>query len=143
MGQISTALGWWLVKNYDHKTHVLNCGSYQIPITEELMHEIFGVPRGYVEIQEVERARADFIEVVAEWKSQFENTPKPFTPVQFKAYMQKEHASRRIFVLNLLCFYNTLLCETTHSPSINMRFLPTLRQGLDINNFNWCEYIIS
>ncbi|KAM0010496.1 hypothetical protein Hdeb2414_s0074g00775071 [Helianthus debilis subsp. tardiflorus] len=129
-------------KNYDHKTRVLNCGSYQKPITEELMHEIFGVPTGKVEIQEVERTRADFSEVVAEWKSQFENAPKRFTHVQFKTYIQPQHASGRIFVLNFLRFYNTLLGETTHNSSINIRFLPALRRGLDVNYSNWCEYII-
>ncbi|MFS8002016.1 hypothetical protein Hanom_Chr13g01197131 [Helianthus anomalus] len=91
MGQISIALGWWLVKNYNHKTRVLNCGSHQIPITEELVHEIFDVPRGKIEIQEVEKARADFSEEVAEWKSQFENATKRFTTVQFNAYMQTQH----------------------------------------------------
>ncbi|KAJ0443318.1 hypothetical protein HanIR_Chr16g0819431 [Helianthus annuus] len=135
MGQIATTLGWWLVKNYDPKTRILNCGSHQIPISEEFVHEIFGV-QGEIEIQEVERARADFSEVVAEWKNQFENAPKRFTPVKFKAYMQTQHATRRIFVLNFLLFYNTLLDGTTHNSSINMRFLQALRCGLDIKNFN-------
>ncbi|MFS7935445.1 hypothetical protein Hanom_Chr05g00403531 [Helianthus anomalus] len=111
MGQISTLLGWWLVKNYDHKTRALNCGSHQIPITKELVHEIFGVPRGKVEIKEVERSRADFSEVVVEWRSQFENTPKRFTHVQFKTYMQTQNSSGRIFVLNFLLFYTHSLAR--------------------------------
>ncbi|KAM0070434.1 hypothetical protein Hdeb2414_s0001g00013071 [Helianthus debilis subsp. tardiflorus] len=56
--------------------------------------------------------------------------------------MQAQKASRRIFVLNFLLFYNTLLVETTTNSSINMRFLPALRRGMEIRSFNWCEYMI-
>ncbi|MFS7945080.1 hypothetical protein Hanom_Chr06g00519781 [Helianthus anomalus] len=126
MCQISSALGW----------------CHHIQITEELVNDIFGVPRGKVEIKEAERARADFHEVVVEWRSQFENAPTRLTPFQYKTYMQAQNASGRIFVLNFLLFYNTLLGETTHNSSINMRFLPALRQGIKIKSFNWCEYMI-
>ncbi|KAJ0534409.1 hypothetical protein HanIR_Chr09g0419461 [Helianthus annuus] len=142
MGPIPSTLGWWLVNNYDTKTRVLNCGSQHIQITEELVHDVFGVPRGNEEIKEVERARADFHEVVVEWKGQFENAPACLTPVQFKTYMQGQKASGRIFVLNFLLFYNTLLGETTTNSSINMEFLPALHRGKDIRSFNWCEYMI-
>ncbi|KAF5818944.1 hypothetical protein HanXRQr2_Chr02g0071961 [Helianthus annuus] len=130
MGQISSALGWWLMKNYDPKTRLLNYGSYHIHITEELVHDIFGVPRGKIEIKETERARSDFHEVVAEWKTQIEDVESSrFTPVQFKTYMQGQIASGRIFVLNFLLFYNTLLGETATNSTINMRFLPALCRG--------------
>ncbi|KAJ0428459.1 hypothetical protein HanHA300_Chr17g0646361 [Helianthus annuus] len=142
MGPIPSTLGWWLVNNYDTKTRVLNCGSHHIQITEELVHDVFGVPRGNEEIKEVERARADFHEVVAEWKGQFGKAPARLTPVQFKTYMQGQKASGRIFVLNFLLFYNTLLGETTTNSSINMKFLPALHRGKDIRSFNWCEYMI-
>ncbi|XP_035830847.1 uncharacterized protein LOC110869443 [Helianthus annuus] len=142
MGPIPSTLSWWLVNNYDTKTRVLNCGSHHIQITEELVHDVFGVPRGNEEIKEVARARADFHEVVAEWKAQFESDPARLTPVQFKTYMQGQQASGRIFVLNFLLFYNTLLGETTTNSSINMKFLPALHRGKDIKSFNWCEYMI-
>ncbi|KAJ0563587.1 hypothetical protein HanLR1_Chr07g0247151 [Helianthus annuus] len=80
--------------------------------------------------------------VVAEWKGQFESDPARLTPVQFKTYMKGQQASGRIFVLNFLLFYNTLLGETTTNSSINMKFLPALRRGKDIKSFNWCEYMI-
>ncbi|KAJ0485704.1 hypothetical protein HanLR1_Chr14g0533721 [Helianthus annuus] len=142
MGQIPSTLSWWLVNNYDTKTRVLNCGSHHIQITEALVHDVFGVPRGNEEIKEVERARADFHEVVVEWKGQFKSAPARLTPVQFKTYMQGQQASGRIFVLNFLVFYNTLLGETTTNSSINMKFLPALQCGKDIRSFNWCEYMI-
>ncbi|KAJ0549592.1 hypothetical protein HanHA300_Chr07g0235551 [Helianthus annuus] len=88
MGRISSALGWWLVNNYNPKARVLNYGSHHIQITEELVNDIFGIPRGKIQIKEVERARADFHEVVAESKCQFENAPACLTPVQFKTYTQ-------------------------------------------------------
>ncbi|KAF5781470.1 hypothetical protein HanRHA438_Chr11g0496741 [Helianthus annuus] len=132
-----------MVKNYDPKTRVLNCGSHPIHIIEELVHDIFGVPRGKIEIKEVERARADFHEVVAKWKSQFKDGESSrFTPVQFKTYMKGQHTSGRIFVLNFLLFYNTLLGEITTNLMINMRFLPALSRGIEIMSFNWCEYMI-
>ncbi|KAJ0779276.1 hypothetical protein HanPI659440_Chr06g0224721 [Helianthus annuus] len=56
--------------------------------------------------------------------------------------MQGQQASGRIFVLNFLVFYNTLLGETTANSSINMKFLPALQRGKDIRSFNWCEYMI-
>ncbi|KAM0061877.1 hypothetical protein Hdeb2414_s0004g00141351 [Helianthus debilis subsp. tardiflorus] len=142
MGLIPSTLGWWLVNNYDPKTWVLNCGSHHIQITEELMNDVFGLPRGDEKIKEAEKARSDFHEVVAEWKEQFENAPTRLTPVQFKTYMKGQQASGRIFVLNFLLFYNTLLGETTTNSSINMRFPPALCRGMDIRSFNWCKYMI-
>ncbi|KAM0026250.1 hypothetical protein Hdeb2414_s0020g00555951 [Helianthus debilis subsp. tardiflorus] len=142
MGQISLALGWWLMKNCDPKTRVLNCGRYHIQITEELVHDVFGLLRGKVEIKEVERAKADFHDVIVEWRSQFENAPTRLKHVQFKTHMQAQNARGRIFVLNFLLLTNTLLGETTHNSSINMRFLPALRQWIKIKSFNWCEYMI-
>ncbi|MFS7951916.1 hypothetical protein Hanom_Chr07g00600841 [Helianthus anomalus] len=136
MGLIPSTPGWWLVNNYDPKTRVLNCGSHHIQITEELVNDVFGVPRGDEKIKEVERARSDFHEVVAECKEQFENAPARLTLVQFKTYMKGQQASGRIFVLNFLLFYNTLLGETTTNSSINMRFLPALHRGMDIRSFN-------
>ncbi|MFS7900523.1 hypothetical protein Hanom_Chr00s119028g01810931 [Helianthus anomalus] len=46
MGPIPSTLGWWLVNNYDPKTRVLNCGRHHIQITEELVNNVFVVPRG-------------------------------------------------------------------------------------------------
>ncbi|MFS7928520.1 hypothetical protein Hanom_Chr04g00321741 [Helianthus anomalus] len=110
---------------------------FDISSFEELVHDIFGILRGNLEIQVVKRAKSDFHEVVAEWKSQFKDGESSrFTPVQFKTYMQGQNASGRIFVLNFLLFYNTLLGEITTNSTINMRFLPALRRGIEIKSFN-------
>ncbi|KAJ0552986.1 hypothetical protein HanRHA438_Chr08g0343231 [Helianthus annuus] len=142
MRTVPSSLGWWLVKNYDHKTCILNAGSQQIHITEELVHEIFGVPRGVKLVEEVERARADFNEVVAEWKNQFIKAPKRMTPIPFKTNLVSQDSYDRACVLNFLIFYNTILGETTHNSSVNMRFLPSMHRGVDIKSYNWCEYMI-
>ncbi|MFS7977297.1 hypothetical protein Hanom_Chr10g00902361 [Helianthus anomalus] len=142
MRTVPSSLGWWPVKNYDHKTCVLNVGSHQIHITEELVHEIFGVPRGVKLVEEVERARANFSEVVAEWKSQFVNPPKRLSLDPFKTYLVLQNSYDRTFVLNFLIFYNTIMGETKHNSSINLRFLPSMHRGVDIKSYNWCEYVI-
>ncbi|MFS7912789.1 hypothetical protein Hanom_Chr02g00134001 [Helianthus anomalus] len=80
--------------------------------------------------------------MVVEWKIEFEDPPKRHTPVQFKIYLETQHARGRIFELNFLIFYNTILGETTHNSSINMRFFHRCIAGFNIRSFNWCEYMI-
>ncbi|XP_076897923.1 helicase-like transcription factor CHR28 [Bidens hawaiensis] len=47
---IPTALGYWLLVNYNHHLNELNVGDHVIKITPSLVHEILGIPMGNIKV---------------------------------------------------------------------------------------------
>ncbi|KAJ0820521.1 hypothetical protein HanPSC8_Chr16g0708981 [Helianthus annuus] len=43
---ICTHLGYWLIRNYDEQDSTLNIGNHRIRITHDLVHDVFGIPKG-------------------------------------------------------------------------------------------------
>ena len=140
---IPTGLGFWLLRNYDPETCTLNVGSHTISITRELVHNIFGVPMGELEIEETQRPRtADA--VVGEWNAQFENGEGVrMSPCNLQKRIERMTSCGRHFILNFLIFINTFLGETTQNNTINRFFLPSIKRGVDIASFDWCTYMIT
>lgn len=142
MDSYPTGMGYWLVKNYDAETCTLNVGSHLIQITPELVHKIFGIPMGKIEVEEHQRPR-DSDPVVAEWKGQFDVKVKRILAVQFREYMEKYKRNGRLFILNFLVFFFTFMGETTQNNSVNLFFLPSVKKGMNVKSFNWCSYMIT
>lgn len=84
---IPTGLGYWVVRNYDHSSSILNLGDKQVKITETLVESMLGIPRGSNEIVEMLRPRAED-EVVQRWRSQFKNPQGGLCPIEFMEFVK-------------------------------------------------------
>ncbi|KAJ0745279.1 hypothetical protein HanPI659440_Chr10g0397011 [Helianthus annuus] len=57
VNHISTRLGYWLVRNYDEQYRTLSIGNNKIEITRDLVHDLFGIPKGDVIVREKNKPR--------------------------------------------------------------------------------------
>lgn len=142
ISHIPTGLGFWLVKNFNDKTGVLDIGVKRIEITANLVHSLLGIPMGEHDVNEMTRARDTDI-VVNEWRRQFTNFPKNASPGWLLEQMDKRSDSGRTFVLNFLVAFNTMLGEVMSNNSVNQRFLTSIGENVKINNLNWCQYMVT
>ncbi|KAD5802473.1 hypothetical protein E3N88_13833 [Mikania micrantha] len=51
--------------------------------------------------------------------------------------------SRRLFKINFLVVFNTIMAQMSQGSTTNMSFLTSLKQGADFKSFDWCSYIIT
>jgi len=140
---VPTSLAFWLVENYNHHTNTLNISDRLIHITPEVVHEIMGIPMGQIEIENKRPNVKD--PVIAEWRSQYKDTPwirRPYV-IEFFRKLSKKKGSGRNFMLNFLVGFFTVLGETDGNSVVNQRFLPFVKEDINIKDLNWCAYMIT
>ncbi|KAJ0476983.1 putative papain-like cysteine peptidase superfamily [Helianthus annuus] len=143
---VPTALGNWLVTNYDPDNDILHVdGGRTINISSELVRSVFGLPMGPTDLAEKKKASKRKDVVVQAFREQFNHMDiTRLSPVQLMNYiLDFQSDNGRLFVLNFLVLYFSLLGETTTNNSVNVRFISNIQPGVDIKSFNWCAYMIS
>jgi len=139
---VPTMLGYWLVINYDHRTSILDVGAKKIQITEELVRDVLGIPMGETEVRCVDRADSRFREIT-EWRLQF-GADKGTYNVSYPIKKVKESGGNgRLFILNFLVIFATIMGRTTKGTTCTMSFLPALQDGVCVSSLNWCRYILN
>lgn len=139
---IPTRFGFYLLKNYDTTNDIVNDGKMQFKVTPELIHEVFGIPLGKMKVKTKLKPNVNDM-VVKEWRSQFgKKIGTKLMLKQFKDYLVQRQDSGRIFRMNYLVMFFTVMGEAMKSNTINQRFLTSLTKKVDVNNFNWCEYML-
>ncbi|KAF5781212.1 hypothetical protein HanXRQr2_Chr11g0480851 [Helianthus annuus] len=135
----------WLVSNYDPDACILNVGGGRlVEITSELVKRVFGLPMGPTDLVEKKKANKKKDVVVQEFRNQFEHTDtKRLLPLQLMHYILDRHDHGRMFVMNFLILYFSLLGETTTNNTVNVRYIPFIQPHVDIKSFNWCSYMVS
>lgn len=67
---VPCAFGYWLVKNFDAETDILNIGDQKIKITTALIKEVFQIPLGKLQVYEKNKPKVQD-PVVKFWRGQF------------------------------------------------------------------------
>ncbi|KAM0063470.1 hypothetical protein Hdeb2414_s0003g00091241 [Helianthus debilis subsp. tardiflorus] len=142
---LPSRLGYWLLSNYNPSDNILNLGSHTIKITRELVHQTLGIPMGKVHLTEKKKpSRKD--PVVAEFRRQFDSS-LPFKKIPIvRDVLDKVKSSKnsgRLFKLNFLLLFNTIIGEMCQGSTVNRKFLTSLKEGTDIKSMDWCAYIIT
>ncbi|KAF5767134.1 putative papain-like cysteine peptidase superfamily [Helianthus annuus] len=143
---VPTALANWLVINYDPDNGILNVdGGRSVNISSELVRSVFGLPMGPTDLAEKKKASKRKDVVVQAFRDQFKHMDiTRLSPVQLMKYiLDWQSDNGRLFVLNFLILYFSLLGETTTNNSVNVRFISNIQPDVDIKSFNWCAYMIS
>ncbi|KAJ0789797.1 putative papain-like cysteine peptidase superfamily [Helianthus annuus] len=83
--------------------------------------------------------------VVQAFKDQFKHMDiTRLSPVQLMNYILDWQADDgRLFVLNFLILYFSLLGETTTNNSVNVRFISNIQPDVDNKSFNWCACMVT
>ncbi|KAK9053285.1 hypothetical protein SSX86_029918 [Deinandra increscens subsp. villosa] len=138
---IPTAFGYFLLKNYDSETDILNDGENKIKISSELIKEVFQIPNGGKEVEQVERAHPSN-HVVREFRSQFGKNSGRLFCKKFSDNFKRLKDSGRMFKLNFLVMVFTVLAEVMMSNTVNQRFLMSVTKQTNVKKLNWCDYIM-
>ncbi|KAM0040633.1 hypothetical protein Hdeb2414_s0012g00396271 [Helianthus debilis subsp. tardiflorus] len=139
--RIPTRLGLWLVTNYDHQNNCLNVGTHTIQITRELIADVLGIPMGDVRVNYVKKpSKKD--PVILRWRNQFGTGSNLKTVKDVTDFIKASDDSGRMFMLNYLVVFNTIMGVTTKGGHVNMKFLPSVTPNADINKMDWCSYLI-
>ena len=140
---VPTAMGFWLVQNYNHQNSTLHIGTKVVRITPELVHEVLGIPIGKKEV--MDRRSTAKNEVITEWKQQFPGPDKwvlrPFVLGFFERVSGNKDAGR-CFSLNFLVGFFTIIGETNKNSVVNLRFLSSISRNTIIKDLRWCDYLI-
>ncbi|KAJ0693220.1 putative phospholipase [Helianthus annuus] len=138
--KIPVGLGRWLLVNYSHETNELNVGSHVIKVTTSKVHDVFGVPMGDIPVYEHKRKRMTDV-FREEWKNQFFQTSVTINDVIQKLKLRRQGG--KLFKLNFLVLFNSIMGETTKRATVNPKFLASIRDEGDICKMDWCSYMIT
>ncbi|KAL8217596.1 hypothetical protein R6Q57_020969 [Mikania cordata] len=143
LNSIPSAFGYWLLRNYNPQTDSINDGEREIHLSSSLIQEVFNFPNGGTKVTVKTRPNTND-PVVKEWRSQFgEDLPKKIFVKDLVAYIKDKKDAGRMFKLNFLVVFFSLMGETMMSNTVNQRFLTSVKITTDVRNLNWCDYMMA
>ena len=135
--------GYWLVKNFDAENDEINTGDEKIKITAEFIQKVLQIPNGKTEIEEKLRPK-DTDLIIKFWRGQFsKDILKRMYAHNLISYLKSRNELGRLFKLNFLVIFFTIMAEAMQSSNVNQRFLPSMKSDKKTQNFNWCEYMLT
>ena len=141
-GRVPSLLARWILLNYNPITSVLHAGDVNINITSKTVNDIFGIPIGGEKIEELSQAKKTD-GVIDEWRAQFFGSNESITSSSVaKKILENKDDAGRIFKLNFLVLFVTLMIESTTTGTVNQKFLTCLKNDTDYKKFDWCEYLL-
>ncbi|KAL8247695.1 hypothetical protein R6Q59_008911 [Mikania micrantha] len=139
---IPSCLAYWLLYNYDPASNMLNLGSERIKITPGLVCQTLGIPMGKIQLEEKKKPSLSD-PVVAEFRQQFQGINGIPTVKTITDLVKSSGNSGRMFKINFLVVFNTIMAQMSQGSTANMSFLTSFNQGADFKSFDWCSYIIT
>ncbi|PWA54843.1 hypothetical protein CTI12_AA434990 [Artemisia annua] len=140
--KIPKKLGYWLLTNYDPEKSSLNINGRSLLITREVIHDVYGIPMGGVPIKSFKKSKK-LDNVIEEWKRQFvikQNGRIKVSDVIPKMLEDKEGG--RMFQLNFLVLFVTVMIESSSNGPVNQKFLANIEADTVIDNLDWCTYTL-
>ncbi|KAD6794376.1 hypothetical protein E3N88_05272 [Mikania micrantha] len=139
---IPSCLAYWLLYNYDPASNMMNLGSERIKITPGLVCQTLGIPMGKIQLEE-KKTPSLSDPVVAEFRQQFQGINGIPTVKTITDLVKSSGDSGRMFKINFLVVFNTIMAQMSQGSTANMSFLTSFNQGADFKSFDWCSYIIT
>ena len=141
VSQTPTALGYWLLMNYNNHLNELNIGSCVFKITPQKVHEVLGIPMGKIPVLGKNRPRLGEDVTTDLFKNQFP-TGARISVKNVKDKLKADKGVGELFKINFLVLVNTCIGFVTKSTTFNQRFIAAIDQTSDIPNMDWCSYVI-
>ncbi|GKE31581.1 hypothetical protein Tco_1450903 [Tanacetum coccineum] len=138
----SGELGMWVVKSYDPETHTLGMGDgRRIKVFRELIHEILGVPMGENKVISLPSITSEDI-TTTNWRY-----TTPFIKDRIHITRVDDHvcsltANGFPFKVGFLVVFFSILAQGNKDGTVNQRFIPTLSNIDEFQNYDWCQFIL-
>lgn len=142
LDSIPGRLPYFVVKNFDEEKMriTLDNGAF-IPITANAIHDMLGIPNEGKELISLEFDP----EVTAKWKLPYEDVKKKKAVINgttVKEKIKQCQDDSYDFVLNFLVLFVNTMGLTDKMGNFDTSFVGYLKEGVDIKNINWCQYIL-
>ncbi|GKC66075.1 hypothetical protein Tco_1098673, partial [Tanacetum coccineum] len=135
-------LGIWVVKSYDHETHTLRMGDGRIiKVSRELIHEILGVPMGENKVISLPTTTSED-KTITDWRYTTPLTEDRIHITRVDDHVSSLTANGWPFKVGFLVVFFSILAQGNKDGTVNQRFIPTLRNIDEFQNYDWCQFIL-
>lgn len=141
MNQYPQALCYYLASSFDVNLSSLVFGNITIPITQEDVNEVLGLPLGCSIVQIM---RSSHIE--DRWRDQFKDFVKNGWKVTANMVcdaIKKSNEADRLFKLNFLVLIYNILFEGPTNPYVKQNILGFSGNLDNCSSYNWCGFLVS
>ncbi|GKA42690.1 retrovirus-related pol polyprotein from transposon TNT 1-94 [Tanacetum coccineum] len=137
-----TKLGLWVVENFDPDKCIIRMNDGRsILITSKMINEMIGIPMGTMVVTEVPTATTEF-PLIVDWRQTYKYPDERFTIKSVVERLMFEHENGRVFKLNFLVIFFSIIGDCPKMGTVNQRFLPCIEREEDIKNMDWCTYLL-
>ncbi|PWA90704.1 hypothetical protein CTI12_AA097930 [Artemisia annua] len=138
-------LGYWLLERFDAKSGILTVFGETIKITPERVHHNFGFPMGQLEVDVCNVLKERSNENYIEWRNQLGKKPRLFVNKDLLPLIRKQikkNDSGKLFTMNFICLFSTILFHVVSMGTLNIAVLPSLVDLTKVRQMNWCKYVV-
>ncbi|PWA44343.1 hypothetical protein CTI12_AA523920 [Artemisia annua] len=138
-------LGYWLLERFDAKSGILTVFGETIKITPERVHHNFGFPMGQLEVDVRDVLKERSNENYIEWRNQLGKKPRLFVNKDLLPLIRKQikkNDSGKLFTMNFICLFSTILFHVVSMGTLNIAVLPSLVDLTKVRQMNWCKYVV-
>ncbi|KAL4577454.1 hypothetical protein LXL04_013563 [Taraxacum kok-saghyz] len=142
LGKLPRMLSYWVVDSYNPATSSIRVNGQTIVVTRETIHDIYGIPMGYIPMSNPLKANHED-DVVRVWKSQF---PKEVKRIRLNHVIQKivnDSQVGPLFIMNFLVLYVSVMIGFPSMGTVNQSFLENIKLDVDINRLDWCGFVLT
>nr|KAJ0197752.1 hypothetical protein LSAT_V11C700360380 [Lactuca sativa] len=122
----ASIMGHYTVRNFDADRMVLNLHHGDIPINQEVIHEMLGLPLGNVTIKSM-AYREVTDDTITVWKKQFDDEDNIRPRAVQQVIMQTTRAD--------------LLFKSMSMGTCDLSMLSKVTKDLDLSDIDWCGYV--
>lgn len=138
---LPSKLAYNIFQIFDHNSVSLRLKNTEIPITEEDVFDVLGLPHGG---QSITLASADkYQERTDQWLQQFPADKREQITTAMVVQMMKGQGLTQNFKLNFLIVMSNVLCGTPTHAYIDRQLLKIDSDLDDCYKYNWAEYLIT
>ena len=137
---ITGKLARFVVNSFNPNDMKMHLPKGVVEITEQLVHDLLGLPMGGELLYCIEHCAADLPELV-EWKAQFAKSA--IRPSDLEEKIAESADSGVLFNMNFILLFINTLCELSKNGSCKTSALPHLLSVVQTKDINWCAYVVN
>lgn len=141
MNEYPQALSYYIAQAFQENSSSFCLGNTIIPITDEDVNEVLGLPRGKNKLLIIRNSLRE-----ERWRNQFISGDRAgwkVTANMVSEAIKKSNEADQNFKLNFLVLMSNILIEGPKNPYVRQTILGFTGDLDHCNLYNWCEYLLS
>jgi len=138
--QSPAKLGYYLLDNLDHDTLKITTPNGTIHFTSKLVHEIFGIHSGGVDIDDLPVVGKES-PLVSIWYSQFKSDK--MTRGDIVDRIKEDGDSGIIFKMNFITLFVNCICKSYPSGFCIPTIVHKMAGNPDVSSMDWCSFVLN